>query len=125
MELGRMFGQESVIWKSPEGVVGAYYTDGSGRVNYALTPEGDLALGPEAAPRIEPRRPKPAPGGPPAKEDPWSKARGIGFEFGIDWGKTFDYDPAVGPPSADEARESLQPMVATVVTASELLQARA
>lgn len=108
LELGRMFDQESVIWKSPDGVVGAYYTDGSNRVNYALTQTGDLAIGETAAPRIEPRRPKPEHRGPPNPGDPWSKARGTGFEFSIDWARTFNYDPVQGPPSAPIAKQQVQ-----------------
>jgi hypothetical protein len=133
-ELGQMFGQESVIWKSPDGVVGAYYTDGSGRVNYALTPEGDLAVGEAAAPRIEERRPKEEKRGPPSPEDPWSKARGTAFEFGIDWDKTYAYDPTKGPGNAELAQlmvEQEREMSAgggvaaalTVVSADELVAA--
>ena len=125
-EIGQQFGQESVIWKSPDGVVGAFYTDGSGRVNYALTPTGDLAIGEAAAPRIEPRRPKLMPGGGPNPADPWSKAKGVGFEFGIDWNKTFQYDPASAP-NADEALQQVRtppalPLSAQVVrlTAADL-----
>ena len=116
-ELGQLFGQQSVIYKSPDGVVGAYYTDGSGRVNYALKPDGDLAVGEEAAPRIEERHPKDEKRGPPSKQDPWSKARNVGFEFSIDWGKTFDYDPASGPAPAADVSRRLTP--ATTVTAAE------
>lgn len=118
IDLGRRFGQESVIWKSPDGVVGAFYTDDSGRANYALRPDGDIAVGEEAAPRIEVRHPKPEHRGPPAKEDPWSKARGTGFEFSIDWNQTFKRDPN-RPPSANEAREEMN-RSPTVVSAASM-----
>ena len=104
IDLGRELGQESVIYKSPEGVVGAYYTDGSGRVNLALA-NGDLALG-DAGTAIRERAPKPERRGPPSPADPWSKARSIGFEFPIDWSRAFQSDPT-RPLSLDEARRQL------------------
>lgn len=113
VEVGRMMGQESIIYKSPEGVVGAYYTDGSGRVNLALSGE-DVATG-EGAATIRERAPKPEKRGPPAPSDPWSKARGVGFEFPINWDKTFQYKDR--PLTPDEARQQLG---VTEVSASQL-----
>jgi hypothetical protein len=106
VELGQMLEQESIIYKTPEGVVGAYYTDGSGRVNYALTETGDLAVGEQAA-DVAVREPKPEKRGPPSPEDPWSKARSTAFEFGIDWDKTYQYDPAAGPAPLEETQQQV------------------
>lgn len=114
MEIARMFGQESFIFKSADGVIGSYFSDGSGRVNLALS-EGDLAIGDKGT-RVEERRPKPEHMGPPAPEDPWSKARGVGFEFPIDWAKEFKHDPT-RPLTPEEAR---QQMGMTEVSAGEL-----
>jgi len=116
MEIARMFGQESFIFKSADGVIGSYFSDGSGRVNLALS-EGDLAVGDKGT-RIEERRPKPEHMGPPSPEDPWSKARGVGFEFPIDWAKEFKHDPT-RPLTLEEAR---QQMGMTEVSAGELTQ---
>lgn len=104
IELGAMFGQESVIYKSPDGVVGSYFTDGSGRVNLALAGD-DVAIG-SASTRIEERAPKPEKRGPPAASDPWSKGRNVGFEFPIDWAKTFGHGGR--PLNRDEARQQLE-----------------
>lgn len=104
MEIARAFGQESFIYKSPEGVVGSYYSDGSGRANLALAGD-DLAIGDQGT-QIRERAPKPVPGGPPAPSDPWSKARGVGFEFPINWGREFKHDPS-RPLTPDEARQQL------------------
>lgn len=104
MEVAQLFDQESFIFKSPEGVIGSYFSDGSGKVNLALA-EGDLALG-EQGTQVRERAPKQDPRGPASSEDPWSKARGVGFEFPIDWKRTFKHDPK-RPVLPDEAREQL------------------
>lgn len=93
LALGQMFDQESVIYKNSDGLIGAYYTDGSMRANIA--PAGKPS-------RVEVRSPKPESGGPPAPTDPWSKSRNVGFEFPIDWSTELRYDPAQGPLRHDD-----------------------
>ena len=93
LALGQMFEQESVIYKGADGLIAAYYTDGSLRANIAPA---------EKPSRVEVRSPKPEHRGPPAPSDPWSKSRNVGFEFPIDWSTELRYDPAKGPLRRDD-----------------------
>ena len=104
LEVGRQLNQESIIYKSPEGVLGAYWTDGSGEVRLALN-EDDIAVGDQGV-QVRPRAPKEMHRGPPSPKDPWSKARSVGFEFPIDWGRSFKTKPGQ-PVTLQDARRQL------------------
>lgn len=73
-DLGRKYGQDAVIYKSRDGVVGMYYTKGAPRAEVAVDPQGDPAF--EMA------------------EDSslYTKARGLSFQFGVLWGKSLRWD---------------------------------
>lgn len=68
VELGRMFAQDSVIYKDPSGVVGMYYLK-EGKVTFAADEKASIAV--EMA----------------VGDTLYSKARGISFEFGFMWGQ--------------------------------------
>jgi len=68
-ELGRRYQQDAVIYKSREGVVGMYFTEGVPRAVLAVDPSGSPAL-----------QISPDPG-----SELYSKARGLRFEFGFVW----------------------------------------
>jgi len=90
VSLGRKFDQESVIYKSAEGVLGMYYLR-EHKAEIAAKPTGEMAT--ELA--VEPQRYRSQ-----DKEqreerdqpDLFSKSRGISFEFGFLWGDKLPWD---------------------------------
>ena len=75
LELGRMFNQISVIFKSEDGIIGMYYLrDGYAEVAVDMeTFEGAIKVSPD-------------------KKELWSKSRGLSFEFDFAWGKHIPWD---------------------------------
>ena len=71
--LGREYKQDSVIYKSKDGVVGMYYPQG----NYA-----EVAVNPELNPALDVAEGK----------DLYSKTRGWSFGFGFLWGQQVPWD---------------------------------
>ncbi len=75
-DLGRKFGQDAVIYKSKDGVVGLYYTKGPLRAEVAVNPQGDPVFEMAKDPSM------------------YTKARGLSFQFGFLWGKNVRWDGA-------------------------------
>lgn len=73
-ELGRRYGQDAVIHKSRDGVLGMYHTKGEPRAEIAVDPKGDPAF------EVKPDK------------SLYSKARGLSFEFGFLWGNEVPWD---------------------------------
>lgn len=73
-ELGRKYGQDAVIYKSKDGVLGMYHTKGAPKAEIAVDPQGEPAF--EAA----------------ADKSLYSKSRGLSFGFGFLWGKDVPWD---------------------------------
>lgn len=73
-ELGKKFKQDSVIYKSADGVLGMYYTTGAPKAEVAVNPEGDAAFDIATDDQL------------------YSKARGLSFEFGFLWGQDMPWD---------------------------------
>ena len=67
-DLGRMFDQDSTIYKGADGVIGMYYTH-KGVAEVAVDPQGDAAAAIKADKTL------------------YSKGRGISFEFDFLWGQ--------------------------------------
>lgn len=100
VELGKMFGQESVIFKAKDGVLGLYYTDGSQRVQFAETPDGQLALGADAL-KQQQKGPRGAP-------ELWSKSQSTSFEFPLNFARQ-NIAYSNRPLTKSEARKALNP----------------
>lgn len=73
-DLGRKYGQDAVVYKSRDGVVGLYYTKGAPRAEVAVDPQGDPVF--EVA----------------NDQGLYSKARGLSFQFGFLWGQNVKWD---------------------------------
>lgn len=80
--LARKYKQQAVIYKAPTGEVAAYYTDG----HVAPALRGDQVVTHERAVDVQPRAPN-------SPEGLWSKAKGISFEFPIDWDRKIKTEP--------------------------------
>jgi hypothetical protein len=73
-ELGRKYGQDAVIHKSKDGVLGMYHTKGEPKAQIAVDPKADPAFAIST------------------NKDLYSKARGLSFEFGFLWGDDVPWD---------------------------------
>jgi hypothetical protein len=73
-DLGRTYGQDAVIHKSKDGVLGMYHTKGPPKAQIAVDPKSDPAFAIST------------------DKDLYSKARGISFEFGFLWGDDVPWD---------------------------------
>lgn len=73
-DLGRRYGQDAVIHKSKDGVLGMYHTKGKPKAQVAVDPKADPAFDVSTA------------------KDLYSKARGLSFEFGFLWGDDVPWD---------------------------------
>lgn len=88
-DLGRKYEQDSVIYKSPDGIVGMYYTTGPAKAEVAVTTEGDAAF--EIA----------------ESSNLYSKARGLSFEFGFLWGQDIPWNGS-SPITRDQMHSVLE-----------------
>jgi hypothetical protein len=83
IELGRLFKQESVIFKSTDGVLGMYYLR-ENAVEFAVDDAGNMAVDVAVEPkRYKDERDRVERGQPGL----YSKSRGVSFEFGVLWGQ--------------------------------------
>lgn len=96
LEVGKKYEQHSIIYKSPDGVIGGYHTD-SDIVNLApveldsevsprrpkVTIDKDVWLDAEWAGQEKVQQP--------SGEDHWSKSRSVTFTFPIDWDMQYHY----------------------------------
>jgi hypothetical protein len=73
-ELGRKYGQDAVIHKSKDGVLGMYHTKGEPKAQIAVDPKSDPAFDISTDKEL------------------YSKARGLSFEFGFLWGTDVPWD---------------------------------
>lgn len=73
-ELGRKYGQDAVIHKSRDGVLGMYHTKGPPKAQVAVDPKADPAFQVSTGDEL------------------FSKARGLSFEFGFLWGDDLPWD---------------------------------
>ena len=91
-ELGREFDQDSVIFKSPQGVLGMYDTRGENpKVVLAQRPDGEPAY------RIQAEKPAKRERGPEheterVEPELFSRTRGINFEFDFQWDRPVPFD---------------------------------
>jgi hypothetical protein len=88
-ELGRKYGQDAVIHKSKDGVLGMYHTKGDPKAEVAVDPKGDPAF------QVS------------TDKDLYSKSRGLSFEFGFLWGDDVPWD-GERPISKDEVKDFVQ-----------------
>lgn len=87
-QLGRKYGQDSVIYKSQDGVVGMYYPSKG---------VAELAVDQSALPNVEVADDK----------SMWSKTRNWSFEMGFLWGQHVPWDGS-NPISAGQVQKLLQ-----------------
>lgn len=91
-ELGKMFEQDSVIYKSTDGALGMYYTGDNPRALLAQDEKGRPAF--DVQPIKAPKKEK-GPGPRPKEreqEELFSRSRGMNFTFDFDWGTEYEWD---------------------------------
>lgn len=76
-EMGRKYGQETVVYKPRDGILGVYYLTGDPRVEVVMMHEGDPILQGQA------------------DGTEFSKARGLDLEYGYLWGTDIPWDGRV------------------------------
>jgi len=91
-ELGRMFQQDSVIYKSRAGALGMYYTGRNPRALLAQDEQGRPSF--DVQPIKAPKKEKgPGPRGKEREqEELFSRSRGLNFTFDFDWGAEHPWD---------------------------------
>jgi len=88
-QLGRKYGQETVVYKPRDGILGVYYLTGDPRAEVVMMYEGDPILQGQADGTI------------------FSKARGLDLAFGYLWGQDIPWDGRV-PITRDDIRRMLR-----------------